>query len=271
MRKITYTNSVNGLSAEFSSDNPLMHLDLKNFDGSSVGATSVTYKPVEFDGQRVISTNLSARTIILPIQFTAKVNGRYSRAAALDKWTEILKTFVPLHSGTLTWTDGTKSRRIACRTLETPQITEILPYLFSAQIQLVADYPYWEDVEEQSLILSMYNSTAEMSVNNTCGIPLPFCIDVPAGLSKWGIHGWLKGVKNIGTLAFHAALEQPCTIDTKNCTVTAADGTLVNNLLTADSSFFRIVPGTNVFLYMNTYTENDTATLRWRNLYMGVN
>lgn len=144
MRKITYTNSVNGLSAEFSSDNPLMHLDLKNFDGSSVGATSVTYKPVEFDGQRVISTNLSARTIILPIQFTAKVNGRYSRAAALDKWAEILKTFVPLHSGTLTWTDGTKSRRITCRTLETPQITEILPYLFSAQIQLVADYPYNE-------------------------------------------------------------------------------------------------------------------------------
>ncbi len=270
MRKITYTNSVNGLSVEFSSDNPLMHLDLKNFDGSSVGANSVTYKPVEFDGQRAISTNLSARTIVLPIQFTAKRNGSYSRAAALDKWTEILKIFVPLHSGTLTWTDGTKSRRITCRTLETPRLTEILPYLFSAQIQLVADYPYWEDTEEQSLILSMYNSTAEMSVNNTCGIPLPFCIDVPAGSSKWGIYVYVKG-DSIGYLQFSSALEQPCTIDTKNCTVTAADGTLVNNLLTADSSFFRIVPGTNVFLYYNSYTESDTATLRWRNLYMGVN
>lgn len=264
MRKITYTNSINGLSAEFSSDDPLMHLDLKNFDGCSVGANSVVYKPVEFDGQRVISTNLSARTIILPIQFTAKSNGRYSRAAALDKWTEILKTFVPLHSGTLTWTDGTKSRRITCRTLETPQITEMLPYLFSAQIQLVADYPYWEDVEEQSLDLSQ-----DMYIDNNCGIPLPFCIDVPAGSSSFGISGWLYGVGRIGTLTFHTVIAQACTIDTKNCTVTAADGTLVNNLLTADSAFFKMLPGRNAFIYSAILT--DTATLRWRNLYMGVN
>ena len=45
MRKLTYTNLVNGLSAEFSSQSRTIHLDLKNFDGCSAGAPEVTPIP----------------------------------------------------------------------------------------------------------------------------------------------------------------------------------------------------------------------------------
>ncbi len=121
IRKLTYTNIVNGLSAEFSSENPLMHLNLKEFDGSSAGAAAVTYKPVEFDGQKTISANLAARTVVVPVEFSAKSGGRYSRSSALAVWEHLMRVFVPLHEGWLVWADGKSSRRIKCRTAETPE------------------------------------------------------------------------------------------------------------------------------------------------------
>ena len=68
IRKVTYTKSANGLSAEFSSESPTMHLDLKQFDGAGVSASAVTYKPVELGRQKTISTALSARSVTLPVQ-----------------------------------------------------------------------------------------------------------------------------------------------------------------------------------------------------------
>lgn len=179
MKKVTYTNSVNGLSMEFSSNSPEMHLDLGEFDGCSVGATAITYKPVELDGQRFISSSLNARTINLPVEFTAKSDGRYSRTGALAVWEKLLNTFVPLHEGWLVWTNGTESRRIRCRTAETPQLTQKLPYLFSASISLIADYPFWESTSEHSLAVAA--SAAAVTVKNSCGIAVPLCIDVPSG------------------------------------------------------------------------------------------
>lgn len=120
IRKVTYTNSVNGLSAEFSSESPTMHLKLSEFDGASAGASSVVYSPVETDGQKTISTNLTARTILLPVEFSAVDNGKRSRRGALAVWEHLLRVFVPLHEGWLVWTDGVSSRRIRCRTAETP-------------------------------------------------------------------------------------------------------------------------------------------------------
>ena len=114
MRKLTFTNSVNGLSAEFSSESPTMHLDLKQFDGSGVSASAVTYKPVELDGHRTISTALSARSVTLPVQFTAVEGGSYSRRGALAVWDSLLRVFCPLDDGWLVWTDGVNSRPLRC-------------------------------------------------------------------------------------------------------------------------------------------------------------
>ena len=83
LEKLTYTNSTNGLSMEFSSDSRTMHLDLRNFDGCSVGASAVTYKPVGLPGEKLITGTLNSRTIIVPVEFTATDGGKYSRTGAL--------------------------------------------------------------------------------------------------------------------------------------------------------------------------------------------
>lgn len=265
MRKLTYTNLVNGLSAEFSSESKTMHLDMKNFDGSSAGATAVTYRPVEFDGQRTVSTNLTARTVVVPVQFTATANGKYSRAGALAVWEKLLRVFVPLHEGWLVWTDGVNSRRIKCRTVETPKLSEILPFLFSASFNLAADFPYWEDCAEQELEVSASAST--VTVTNSCGLAVPFCVDIPSGGSQPLIYSRTADKR----VSFAISPGSGCVVDTRECTVTLSDGTLANHLLTVDSEFFRLAPGNNEIQVLGVGSGSNPAVIRWRNLYMGVN
>ena len=264
MRKVTYTNLVNGLSAEFSSESKTMHLDLKNFDGCSAGATSITYTPVEFDGQRTISTNLTARTIILPIQISGEKDGKYSRAAALERWENILRVFSPLHEGWLVWSDGVNSRRIKCRLSETPQISEVLPFLFGATFSLVADFPYWEDCNENKVEVEASAST--VTINNSCGLAVPLCVDINDPGSQPLIYSRTLDER----ISFAIAPSGACTVDTRECTVTLADGTLANNLLTVDSTFFRLSPGANEIQVLGVGSGSNPATIRWRNLYMGV-
>ncbi len=263
MKKVTYTNSVNGLSMEFSSDSRELHLDLQNFDGSSVSAAAITYKPVDMDGQRFISSSLNARTINLPVEFAAKPDGKYSRAGALAVWEKLLQVFVPLHEGWLVWTDGTDSRRIKCRTSETPQLTQKLPFLFSTSVSLIADYPFWESTTEHSLAVAA--SAAAVTVKNSSGVAVPLCIDVPAGGSQPLIYNRTAGCG----ISFAIAPEQSCTVDTRECVVTLADGSFANHLLNVDSEFFRLLPGNNELQILGVGSSN-TAVIRWRDHYMGV-
>jgi hypothetical protein len=241
-----------------------MHLDLKQFDGASVGASAVVYSPVEFDGQKTISANLNARTIVLPVEFSAVVDGKRSRAGAIAVWEQLLRVFVPLHEGWLVWSDGTNSRRIKCRTVETPKFTQVLPWLFSASFSLIADYPYWEDVSEQSLEVTA--SATAVTVNNSCGLEVPFCVDV-AGSDN------LPFIYNRTTdkgITFAISPGSACVVDTKECTVTLADGTLANHLLSVESEFFRLLPGDNELQVLSLASGSSSAVIRWRNLYMGV-
>lgn len=263
MRKLTYTNLTNGLTAEFSSESPTMHLNLADFDGCSLGASAISYKPVELDGQKLISTSLNARTIVVPVEISARADGRFSRAGALAAWEQLLKVFVPLHEGWLTWTDGTNSRRIKCRTAEVPQLTQTLPFLFSATVSLIADFPYWESLTEHSIAVTA--SAAAVTVNNTCGLAVPLCVDVPAGGSAPLIYNRTTGCG----LSFAIAPEQSCTVDTRECTVTLADGSYANHLLSVESEFFRLAPGNNELQVLGTGTSN-TATIRWKDMYTGV-
>lgn len=264
MRKVTYTNSVNGLSMAFSSESATNHLDLKAFDGCSTAATAVTYTPALFDGQKLVSLNLSPRTIVLPVQIAVRSGGKYSRKDALDIWDKLLKTFVPLHEGILVWTDGTSSRQIKCRTSETPKITEVLPFLFSATISLIADFPYWEDCAEQSLTVE--SSATAYTISNSCGLAVPIYIDVPASGSN--IPFIYNRTLDCG-IVFASAPDSDCVVDTKECTVTLSDGTLANNLLTVNSEFFWLAAGDNEIQVLDTGDSGD-AVIRWRNLYLGV-
>lgn len=264
IRKVTYTNLVNGLSAEFSSESSTMHLKLSEFDGSSVGAVTVNYTPVEFDGQKTVSANLAPRSIIVPVEFSAVVDGKRSRAGALAVWEHLLKVFVPLHEGWLVWTDGVSSRRIRCRTAETPKLTQILPFLFSAQFTLIADYPYWESVEEHRV--EVVSSANNVTVTNSCGLAVPFCVDVAGSDNKPLILNKAAG-KGI---SFAISPGTSCVVDMRECTVTLADGTLANHLLSVQSEFFNLMPGDNELIVLSVATGASSAVIRWRDLYLGV-
>lgn len=265
MRKITYQNSVNGLAMSFSSTDALTHLDA--LDGSSCGSRRITYTPFGMDGQKLISANLDARTITVSVSFTDIRDGKYSREAALLKWRELLRVFVPGNTGVLTWTDGTNSRQIVCETVETPNYTQRLPWLFSAELTLIADSPYWYDTAVNTLEID--GTYSSFTLNNDCGLPVPFQVTVtqrgaqPFIFSKT-LNKGIVFARGIGSA-------DGCVVDTESCTVTLFDGSLANHLLAPASDFFRLVPGDNELdLLPGVGSSAGTGVLTWRKAYMGV-
>lgn len=262
MQKITFENETNGLSASFATDTPLMFLE--SFDGCSCGSNAITYQPINFDGQRLISSNLNARTV----QFTVNFGGRrsaapnlgekFSRKEAMKRWDEIQRVFVPGQAGTLTWTNGADSRFIRCRCSEMPKFTEILPYLFKASFSMIADKPLWYDSEENTLTIT----TGKFTVENPCGIAVPFTLEVTPSSDVFV----LMNTTSSKGIAFSSSLRENFTIDTDECTVTTASGELVNYLLNVNSEFFNILPGTNSFNCVGW----GALTMRWRKAYMGI-
>jgi hypothetical protein len=257
LRKITFENEINGLSCEFSTDTPLMFLE--SFDGCSCGSDAIVYKPIEYDGQRFISSNLTARTVQFTANFGGKSGGRYSREAALSRWQDVQKVFVPGQIGKLTWTDGENSRFIKCRTNETPMPTEMMPYLFRVGFSLTADSPLWFDTVENEV---EFGTRGTVTIDNDCGIEVPFVLtaegtDLFILLNKT-TGGWLGFTQSPGSGTL--------IIDTAECTVKNDDGELINNRLGVKSEFFNIVPGLNEI----GYTGASGVTIRWRKAYMGV-
>lgn len=258
MAKVTYTNAVNGLSCTFSSDDPMMLLE--SIDGCSCGCDAITYRPLNLDGQRFVSSTLTARTVVLNVNFGGKAGGKYSRKEAMKRWEEIQRVFVPGNMGTLTWTDGTESRFIKCRTSETPKPSELLrnKSLFCASFSLTADNPLWFDSVENIVPLDNVGVTIE----NPCGIEVPFIAEVSAGVDAFA----MARLEDGAGIALANRINEDFTIDTAACTVTTASGELVNNQLSVNSSFFGILPGTNRF----AVASFGTVTIKWRKAYMGI-
>lgn len=231
---------------------------LDGMDGCSCGSTAVTYKPIEFDGQRLISTNLNSRTLRLDVSFSGRNGALYSRSAAIAHYNEIQRVLVPGQMGTLTWTDGDNSRFIRCRCSETPLPTEVLPFLFRASIQLIADIPLWYDGNEETVTL---DNGGTVTIDNDCGIPVPVMIDVDPSSDLFVV------VNNRGGgLGFVKSISGGFTIDTGNCTVISDGGEYVNNQLDVDSEFFKLMPGNNVLVFAG----QAGVTIRWRRAFMGV-
>ena len=259
MQKITYTNSVNGLSCTFSNDAPLMYLE--SIDGCSCGAQDIIAKPLDYDGQRFISSSLNARTVQFTAQFGGILDGRYSRAEAMKRWQEIQRVFIPGQIGVLTWTDGTESRFIECRAAEMPNFSQILPFLFRVSFSMTADYPYWQDSVEN--IVNYSASTLSAIITNDCGIAVPFIVEATPAADILVIYNRTtdKGI------AFANTVSETIYIDTRECTVKTASGEYCNHLLTVDSEFFELVPGDNDIAWLGT---PSAATLTWRKAYMAI-
>lgn len=256
MTKVTYANEINGLSCTFSTDTPLMFPE--DIDGCSCGCDAITYRPLNLNGQRFVSSTLTARTVVLTVNFGGISGGKYSRKEAFKRWEEIQRVFVPGNMGTLTWTNGTESRFIKCRTAETPKPSELLPYLFRAAFSLTADYPMWFDSVENVAQLS----TGGVTIENPCGLEVPFIAEVSAASDVFVMVRMSDGAG----IGLANRINEDFTIDTAACTVTTASGELVNNQLNVNSQFFGILPGTNRF----NVAGHGVVTLKWRKAYMGI-
>ena len=160
--------------------------------------------------------------------------------------------------GTLTWANGAESRFIKCRTAETPKPSELLPYLFRASFSLTADYPMWFDSVENVAQLS----TGGVTIENPCGIEVPFIAEVSAASDVFVMVRMSDGAG----IGLANRINEDFTIDTAACTVTTASGELVNNQLNVNSRFFGILPGTNRF----NVAGHGVVTLKWRKAYMGI-
>ena len=263
MQKITYENYSNGLSASFSRDDPRMFL--AEFDGNSVGSTAITYKPAEFDGDRFISANLNSRTITFTAEWYGVKDGRYSIKESYRMWEQLQRVFVPGQMGKLTWTNGIESRFIECRTSDLPNFSRLIGSKLSSDFQLVADYPFWQNVKEHIFDFSGYNISDLITVTNSCGIAVPFIFTCSGGnpfLANMtaGAFISLRRPDNAGAVE----------IDTRRCTVTS-DGVLCNQYLTADSSFFKLMPGGNAIRIESMNFQENNCKMTWHDHYLGVN
>lgn len=263
MQKITYENYLNGLSASFANDSPQAFLAA--FDGNSAGCTAITYKPAEFDGEKFISANLDARTITFTAEWYGVDGGKFSVKQSYQKWGRLQSVFVPGNMGKLTWTNGRESRFIECRASELPSLTRVVGNKFSAEFKLVADYPYWQDVNENAFDFSGYSIGDPLTITNGCGVAVPFVFTCAGGnpmLASLTANAMIVVSRPEDTTAVE--------IDTRQCVVTAG-GELCNQYLSADSEFFKLMPGDNSLRIANLgYTANDCA-MTWHEHFTGVN
>lgn len=262
MQKITFENYSNGLSASFSRDSPRSFL--AEFDGNSVGSTAITYKPAEFDGERFISANLNSRTVTFTAEWYGVRNGRYSIEESYRIWGRIQRVFVPGDMGRLTWTNGVETRFIECRTSELPNFTRVIGNKLSAEFKLVADYPYWQDVKESKFNFAGYDWD-KITVTNNSSVPVPFVFTCRAGELLLG-----NFTAGAALTLRHPPRNDPIEVDTRHCTVTSG-GVLCNQYLSADSVFFKLLPGENQLAVINVGAESNDSVMTWHDHYPGVN
>lgn len=184
MQKITFHNNQNGLEYTFAADTP--RALLVEFDGNSLGAEFVQFKPVGFDGSKTSSYTLNARTITFTADWYAVEGGKRSREKALAEWEKMQYTFAPGQTGILTWTNGVQTRTIECYANETPDIREKVRGLFSAEFTLSADHPLWRGAEHSVVLNQTYT---DFIVTNTCPIAVPPIFTVEAKSMNIRVNG----------------------------------------------------------------------------------
>lgn len=281
MQRITFHNNQNDLEYSFAADTPSALLSA--FDGNSLGAEFVQFKPIDFDGSKTLSHTLNARTITFTADWYAVEGGKRSRAAALAEWERMQYVFAPGNEGTLTWTNGAETRTIDCYANEIPALHEKARGLFSADFTLTADYPLWKGSVLHSSVFTGKFLMELIEIENTCAIFVPPLIKIEGGIVS------LMRTNQAGKTYPNKTLE----IDPSRCSADRAvyidnaqqlvyqyapndTGKKLdrNYSLTPYSEFFGLYPGVNnIVLTMNANSGDveTTVTFNWYDHYLGVN
>lgn len=277
MQKITFHNNVNDLEVSFATDTPGAFLSA--FDGNSLGAEFVQFKPLSHDGSRTLSHTLDARTVTFTAVWYAVEGGRRSRPKALEMWQKLQYAFAIGDKGTLTWTNGTDVRTIECYAAETPALHESVGSLFSAEFTLTADYPLWRGNTAHSKSFSGRFTSDGLTIENICPIAVPFVAVLDGSIAS--IYCPKQAKRLDIDITRRGGYGYPVYIDTAKQRVYGfspnADGEITEDDLTAclspRSAFFDLMPGSNlIVLTMNAGAAETDATVKfeWYDYYLGV-
>lgn len=277
LQKITFHNDINDLEVSFATDTPRTFLSA--FDGNSLGAEFVQFKPLSRDGSRTLSHTLSARTITFTAVWYGVENGRRSRSKALELWQTLQYAFAIGDVGTLTWTNGSDVRTIECYAVETPELHESFGGLFSAEFTLTADYPLWKGSEEHSRAFSGTFTSDGLTLVNPCPIAVPFTVVLDGNIVS--VYCPAQEKRLYIDVSRHGGYDYPVYIDTARQRVYGfspnGSGELTEDDLTSclspRSAFFDLMPGSNlIILTMNASSAETDATVKfeWYDYYMGV-
>lgn len=269
MQRITFHNNQNGLEYTFATDTP--RALLAAFDGNSLGAEFVQFKPVGFDGSKTSSYTLNARTITFTADWYAVEGGKRSREKALAEWEKIQYVFAPGHTGVLTWTNGTETRTIECYSNETPALHEKARGLFTADFTLTADYPLWRGSVQHTATLSSTYTVYE--IENTCPIAVPPLVKFVNG-KNLSIVMQSPVNSQCTDLKLQSALTTEIYIDNaKRCAYSYNSAGVMNDYthrLTPQSKFFSLYPGVNKVSFTSPLGSAPVVTFIWFDHYMGV-
>lgn len=191
------------------------------------------------DGQYTVESRLGAKTI--PCSFA--IHGR--RCDALVKeW--LAQVFSPLLSGVLTVYTKRNKYSIDVKPQDAPSFErdQTAPYIWRFDVDFVADFPYWRMGEELST--GIVQSTTTIVSDCVHELPLRVYFPVPASNESMLFVLNDKGFSVSSTIG-GTRRDFPIWVDTKNCTVTDADGNNTNQWVdeTAPLNVMKLHYGTN--------------------------
>ena len=269
MQKISYENYANGEKIAIYNDRGLIRLE--EFDPNTCDTDTITYKPIDYDGDTYISSSLQPRTITATIKIIGVDTDKkqYSRKAAINSYNKLLRAFVAGDIGRLVYNNNGQEYEIDCRLSSVPPYDSINQYVLSVNLTLIADNPIWYDTKEN--VINITSSEIKDIVNNS-PIAVPFKLYVKGNNAQ----PWLLSVTANAGLAMFKGLEnsqQHYIIDTCTCRLYDSDddteGVLANQFLNAEADFFYLLPGVNKIFFAN-WSSNYTVILTYKNGYLGV-
>lgn len=275
MATIIYTNS-EGESVEFGQSPPFFITNIEGF--SNVESVKSVVGSYNQDGATITNSKLDVRYLVIEGEFQYK-NNQEGR-------NKLIRTFNPKLTGTLHYINRGTARMIKCEPEMSPIISSTnlstIPYM----INLVAENPYWQDVNITSKEIVTWIGGLKFPVQ----LPSEFATEGESVINLYNAGDW--------STPFTIEIEGPSTkpkiinrttgefmkINTKieegeTLVITTAvgnkraelNGEFASNLIDYKSSYFSLQKGDNVIeVESEDIADDSKIKISYYNRYLGV-
>jgi len=257
----------------------------------TVGATVRMMPPVKVttmplparNGSRLLGSFHLERPVAIPVVAPGSLTDR----TELRRWARVLDP--TKGEGTLTVVDGpSPGRYLRCvYDAGLDEMAEMSPDINSATLLFRAAYPYWLDAIEQTRTVTQGSAVTTWFpflplVLGASDAFAAFTIDITGDVESWPVvtvtgPGQQVVCRNLTTgrswtVAATLAAAQMLTVDTRpGRKQVSIDGTNAYPNLTADSSLWPLVPGSNrVELAVALTDATSVASFTWRNVWLAA-